>query len=200
MRQNSLAVLIKQAGIELYFPEEVDKNIFRQSKLHKEILEIYKSFGGILKDYPIAFGDFDIVTANGCIELDEENHFNRYRKITLQSNLYKEIKSFSVSNYISYCDTKESKAGKSVSFWTNKSSQKQFGISSPEKDFSGNGPSRWKQRAFYDFLKDAYCIITNKQLFRISIYDEINGVPVNAILKKQKNIDDLINYLSTTLK
>lgn len=199
-RQNSLAVLIKKTGIEVHFPIVVDRSIFNQSELHNDILEIYQSLGGILENYPIDFGNFDIVTENGFVELDEENHFNRYRKITLQSDLYKKNESFSVSSYSTYCETKENRAGKSVGFWTNDSSEEQFGKSSPARDFSGNGPARWKQRAFYDFLKDAYCVITNKQLFRVSIYDEINGHNINNILKKQKKTEDLVEYLLEALK
>ena len=39
--------------------------------------------------------------------------------------------------------------------------------------FDGNGSSRWKQRAFYDFLKDVASLVEGKPLIRISIYETV---------------------------
>lgn len=111
-RQNNLAALMKSNGIELFYPVLIEKDFFFARKFDKEINHVYKSLGGILKDYPTGFGDFDIITENYFVELDEENHFNRYRKITLQSEIYKQYKYFSVADYIIYCDAMEHKVGK----------------------------------------------------------------------------------------
>jgi len=198
-RQNRLAAVMQNNGIDLWHPVLVDRNIFPESKFHHEINHIYKSLDGILEVYPLGLGDFDIVTDNYFVELDEENHFNSYRKITLQSEIYQEYKYFSVADYMTYCDDMEHKGGKVGNFWTTPKSEEQFGKSSTEKDLSGNGPARWKQRAFYDFLKDIYGILINKPVFRFSIYEKINGVSINTILKKQKNEDVLLKHLSATL-
>lgn len=101
-RQDCLAELMQNNGIDLWYPVLVNKNIFSESKFHTELNRVYKLLGGILEHYPTGFGDFDIITENYFIELDEENHFNRYRKFTIQSEIYQQYRYFSVANYVTY--------------------------------------------------------------------------------------------------
>lgn len=51
------------------------------------------------------------------------------------------------------------------------------------------GPSRWKQRALYGAVKDAYACHRNVSLARISVPDTINGVSVQRELKKGRLLD-----------
>ncbi|MBK7442545.1 MAG: hypothetical protein IPI65_13585 [Bacteroidetes bacterium] len=185
-RQNILASLLNNNGINLYYPIIIDRGIFSQSQFHQEMKNVYHSLGGILEEYPIHFGDFDMIGENFFVELDEENHFNRYRKTTLQSSVYNNYEYFHVIDYNKYCDFFGTKGGKIGNFWTTPKSEKQFGKSSPERDFSGNGPARWKQRAFYDLLKDVYGMLINKPVFRFSTYEKINDISINNILKNKR--------------
>jgi len=77
--------------------------------------------------------------------------------------------------------SKEEKAGKK-SFC-----EKQFGQAAPARDLSGTGSPRWKQRAFYDFIKDLSPLIISVSMARISIWDEIKvkqkSFLINDILK-----------------
>ena len=80
------------------------------------------------------------------------------------------------------------KAGGFGGNWTNSSSEKQFGHSSMPKIMDENGSARWKQRAFYDFLKDVSILVHKVPLVRLSIWDEISTLERPRLLK-----DILIN-------
>ncbi|MCH8942885.1 MAG: hypothetical protein IIA48_10680, partial [Bacteroidetes bacterium] len=58
------------------------------SNLYDKCVKIYRLLGGILDEIPIRVGGYDFIVDGKIIELDEEAHFNRYRKITLQSKVY----------------------------------------------------------------------------------------------------------------
>ena len=57
-----------------------------------------------------------------------------------------------------------------------------------------NGSSRWRQRAFYDFIKDLNSVIRKVPILRISIYDTYNGNTVNEMLIK-KDVRNLRAFL-----
>lgn len=168
------------------------RNALITSSYNEEIAEIYKSectnqardkgLGGVLDDYPRGFKKWDIsardILTEGRfhIELDEEQHFNRYRRITLMSCFYQKENVFSpeqLGQYKQFCEKFEGRCRHDGKFWSNPSADEQFGMASPRGDFSGNGSSRWKQRAFYDFLKDITQLTEKTPLIRISIYDTI---------------------------
>lgn len=150
-RQKVLAQILSDRGVNLHYPFDFDRTIFYDCQYHKQILSVYKQLGGVLDIYPINFGDFDIITDKCFIELDEENHFNRYRSVTLKSVFYNNNSNFSNPRYLEYCNNFENKCGKGVGFWFSENSEKQFGISSEPGNLNGNGSSRWKQRAFMIF-------------------------------------------------
>lgn len=167
--------------------------------------EVYYSLGGCLKDIPFKFGSWDIVTTNFIIELDEEQHFNRYRSVTLQSSIYDHYKWFDVKSYIGYCQSQENNCLKKAirgGYWKNDSTEKQFGIAADNGDFSGNGSPRWKQRAFYDFCKDFYSVVTQIPVYRFSIYDNIetsNGlIPLGDALAFL-DVNAVIHFLETKI-
>ena len=158
---------------------------FRTSDRYEEICNIYKALGGVLDTPPVNPGAWDIDTPSFIIELDEENHFNRYRAITLDAPLYQNFKNFDVKEYRKYCRSYESKCPKTQGRWSKPSADVQFGASGPEGDFSGNGPSRWKQRAFYDYLKDVFSVLTGIPVIRISIYDKAGYSTVGQLLDEE---------------
>ena len=62
--------------------------------------------------------------------------------------------------------------------WLNNSTEGHFGPSGPRGDLSGNGSSRWKQRALYDFMKDITQLDRQRpRLARIGIWDKLPGLP-----------------------
>lgn len=136
-----------------------------------------KGLGGMLSDYPREPGKWDISVQEGFrIELDEKQHFNRYRGITLNSCIYEREKIFSpeqLEEYKRFCTEYGHRCPHKGGWWSSSRANEQFGVASPDEDFSGNGSSRWKQRAFYDFLKDVVSLVEGKPLIRISVYDTI---------------------------
>jgi hypothetical protein len=185
-RQNVLAKILFDRGGNLHYPFDFDRTVFYDCQYNKQIFSVYRELGGILDTYPIRFGNFDIITDKFFIELDEENHFNRYRAITLKSDFYSNNFNFSTQRYLKYCDDFENKCGKGGGFWFSNNSEKQFGTSSEPGNLNGSGSSRWKQRAFYDFLRDVYSYLQPKPVYRLSVYDKIGDMTINAVLQKEK--------------
>jgi hypothetical protein len=114
---------------------------------------------------------------NLAIELDEEQHFNRYRLATLSSRIYKSLPRFPLSFYQTYCLQQEPlcllKASHSK-YWSTPSSVRSFGPASTSGTVTGSGSPRWKQRSFYDYLRDILPLAcTNFRVVRLSIYDSV---------------------------
>lgn len=161
---------------------------FSHSKFHNEIQNVYKKLNGQLNVYPIAFTGFDIELPQCIVELDEAQHFNRYRKITLDSSIYKANKSFSTTEYKDYCNHFEIeclKKGDNRKYWKTPSTEKQFGKSAADDILTGDGSSRWRQRAFYDFLRDVGQYVGSYKLIRISIYQRIEDKTIGEILERE---------------
>ena len=140
-----------------------------------EILKVYKQLGGKEEAYAVRGKcKWDIITTQYIIELDEQLHFNDYRLIILSSPVYSELKAFPLDAYRNYCMLYKENclhAGSYGKKWTNNSCEKMFGSAQSIGDLSGNGSPRWKQRAFYDFVKDVSQLVTNIPVVRLSIYD-----------------------------
>lgn len=191
-RQNTFITLFKQFTNtrSVSKPPKPQMEDIEKADLYSAVTKVYKELGGILDIFPCNVGKYDLALDNYIIELDEEAHFNRYRLVTLNSIIYAQNNSFSVETYKSYCKNHEDFAIRRRSgggFWTNPSTEKQFGKASKNRDLSGNGSPRWKQRAFYDFLKDLVPLLYGIPLIRISIYDEYDAgdgkrISVNNIL------------------
>lgn len=156
------------------------------------VKEVYNNLRGQLNDLPIGYGTWDISTTNFIIELDEERHFNRYRRITLESTFYNRYKLFSPTNYKRYCTDFEKdclSAARWGKYWKNDSSEKMF-IKS-DQDLDKNGSSRWRQRAYYDFLKDVTAKIRRLPIIRVSIYDTFRNRTIGDLLTKKE--DEVLN-------
>jgi len=193
--QNNLSTLLINGGWKAaerkYSKLTLEKII--DYGLYNEVKNTYLKLGGLQEIFPIRFGGWDMEFDTVVVELDEQRHFNRYRNLTLESTIYEQLPRFPLGLYKQYCSSYEEECLKSGGFggyWTNESCETHFGTASIPKNLSGNGSPRWKQRAFYDYLKDI-CILTNNiPLVRISIWDSIpiEGRPelVMNILKKKK--------------
>lgn len=168
--------------------DKPDMELIKKSGRFDEVCRVYRDLGGVLDEPIVNPGKWDIDLKTCIIELDEENHFNRYRLITLNAPIYQDCKNFNVERYKQYCKYYENKCPKTQKRWSTSSSDNQFGVSGEEGDFSGNGPSRWKQRAFYDYLKDLYSIIENVPVIRLSIYDQVHYSTLNQLIKNGDSI------------
>lgn len=194
-KQNNLAKIFKYLGLVVIACPKY--NDVMSSKYADEVFNVYKELGGVLSIFPLRLGKWDIEVDGIAIELDEDLHFNRYRKLTLSSNIYNYLPSFPLKEYKNYCDEYAIKClekGKSGKRWTSTNCEKQFGKASPKGNLSGNGSPRWKQRAFYDFVKDLSPLIIGVPVARISIWDEIiyneQKVLIKDILENDVNAFD----------
>jgi len=150
------------------------------------IRQIYDDLAGIPEQFEHARpGSFDLAFDTGdgklIVELDEEQHFNRYRTITLSRPWAAQLPW--TTTYVAYSAAHEAqlvRRWRSGRRWTNESAPRFFGVASPPGDFSGAGAPRWRQRAFYDAVKDLMPAI---RLARVSVHDELEGRALNVILR-----------------
>ncbi|MBF1561450.1 DUF7255 family protein [Segatella salivae] len=169
------------------------------SEFYSEVESMYKELGGILGEPPLTFGSWDISTPEFILELDEENHFNRYRLQTLNSNVYQMINGFRLDEYMRFCTLYESGCRKHGGFWKNNSSEKLFVKSDDNGCLDGAGSSRWRQRAFYDFLRDVTGLIMEIPVIRLSIYQTFKGRKVYDIIES-KDKAMILDLVRTTVK
>jgi hypothetical protein len=169
------------------------------SEFYSEVESMYKELGGILGEPPLTFGSWDISTPEFILELDEENHFNRYRLQTLNSNIYQMINGFRLDEYMRFCTLYESGSRKYGGFWKNNSSEKLFVKSDDNGCLDGAGSSRWRQRAFYDFLRDVTGLIMEIPVIRLSIYQTFKGRKVYDIIES-KDKAMILDLVRTTVK
>ena len=169
------------------------------SEFYSEVESMYKELGGILGEPPLTFGSWDISTPEFILELDEENHFNRYRLQTLNSNVYQMINGFRLDEYMRFCTLYESGCRKHGGFWKNNSSEKLFVKSDDNGCLDGAGSSRWRQRAFYDFLRDVTGLIKEIPVIRLSIYQTFKGRKVYDIIES-KDKAMILDLVRTTVK
>lgn len=183
-RQEKLKSIIKNF-VGVYPHPKPSTYDLLNSKYKESIIRIYKILGGQQDEPPTRFGPWDVSSSKIILELDEERHFNRYRELTLNSIFYQEHKYFSSIDYIDYCQNKEKDCLRAASWgknWKNDSTEKLFLKSNLEGDLSEGGSSRWRQRAFYDFIKDVSSQLISVPVIRISIYDIFENKSVNQLL------------------
>ena len=161
-----------------------------------EVLRLYRALGGQIENPVLRPGAWDVRVDGVLVELDEELHFNRYRLLTLQSVSYERLPWFPVDAYQALCREHETEClanGRSQKRWKNDSTERHFGPSSPRGDLTGNGSSRWKQRALYDFMKDVSALRSEAPaLARIAIWEslpEVSGLTVGAIVNRADGVE-----------
>jgi hypothetical protein len=190
--QNVLKQLLGCAGTlsekTLRFPisDEVASSPFEN-----EVKRVYRILGGVLPSIPLNLRAWDLEFDGIAVELDERLHFNRYRSITLASPGYAHLPRFPLDAYRGYCSNRESfclRAGSYGRKWSNDSCVAQFGAAAPPEDLRGNGSPRWKQRAFYDFVKDLSPLLIGVNVVRIAVWDTVmeggRSRTVEEVLKK----------------
>jgi hypothetical protein len=187
----------------------IKANDLERMGLSNEVRRIYEKLGGILLNVPLTFGGWDIILDGLVVELDEEQHFNRYRAMTLNSFIYHMEKGLNLIDYSRYCKENEEHCLRKSSwgnYWSNPSTEKQFGLPGVFGDLEGNGSPRWKQRAYYDYLRDVFAILYQIRLIRISIYDRLvqNGRirTVGELLDENnpENRSEILKFMNLKIK
>lgn len=148
-----------------------------QSAYRKKAETVFESLQGIKMRVPEDM-NYHLQYRNLLIQYDDELHFNRYRKISLEAELYEDFKGFKLFDYKSLCRKREQdclKVGLANGFWHNSDSEKLFGESEEEGDLSleRNGSSAWKYRAWRDYLQDLSSQIYKFHILRISAFDTV---------------------------
>lgn len=184
---------------------KIKDTTFRNSALADESMRVYRELGGVLDQYPWNPPSWDLEFETFALKLDEAPNFNRYRALTLKSSLYTTLNNFPLENYKRYCRQHEPeclKSAKHLNMWSDRESEKYFGESQDPGDLALKGASKWKERAFFDFLEDATGSLSKTKVIRISIYDNlmINNklIKLDALLISQnpQNEKYIWNYLS----
>lgn len=106
--------------------------------------------------------------------------------MTLDAAPYADVVHVDVSAYREWCKTHESECLTYGKYWTSASCEREFGPAGPRGDLSGRGAPRWKQRAFYDFIKDLAPVAANATVARLSIYETIRCGP------EHRRVSDLL--------
>jgi hypothetical protein len=177
---------------------------FLKSEFFYEAREIFSSLGGVASDLPYHPAEWDLEFENFVVKLDEEKSFNRYRANTLRSSFYSNVHFFNLENYKRYCRQFEGeclKAARSRNFWSDTESEMFFGRSEEPGELSLKGSSKWKMRAFADYLEDIQSKISKINLIRVCIYDNlmINSklIKLDQLLMSRNpgNEKYILNYL-----
>jgi hypothetical protein len=201
-------ILIDKFGIGKYYPNSVELTVLSKAGIMNEMLRTYRKLDGILDVPPLSFGKWDICLNGFIVELDEEQHFNRYRAATLESYIYHMEKGFDIIDYVKYCTDYETNCLKKASwgkYWTSPSTEKQFGLQGIYGDLGENGSPRWKQRAFYDYLRDVVALVNRIPLIRISVYDrvitdcQINTVGSILMNGTESDLDQIVKFIESNI-
>jgi hypothetical protein len=178
-RANALRSLLAGAGVTITtgtLPRPSLSELHRAG-LEASVLHVYRALGGTQKQLRINPGGWDLEADGVAIELDEDLHFNRYRRLTLDSPLYERL-SFDCDLYHRLCDEYARdclSAGQWGKRWTVDRAELEIGPAAAPGDFTGGGAPRWKQRAFYDFIKDTAPIVFGFKLSRMPIWEPITS-------------------------
>lgn len=96
-------ILTTKFGIGKYYPNSIESVELDKTGIMNEVARTYRKLGGILDIPTLSFGNWDICLDGFIVELDEEQYFNRYRALTLNSYIYHIEKGFDVFDYGKYC-------------------------------------------------------------------------------------------------
>lgn len=145
-------------------------------------------------------GRWDLAFEGLVVELDEELHFNRYRRRTLAEPWTDDLPWKAV--YEELCALHELRCvagGAWGGRWTTSSCERHFGPADPPKVFAIGGAPRWKQRALYDAVKDAAALSPGgPRLARLATHDIIEGAMLEDVLAGRARVVDeaLVDFVT----
>jgi len=148
---------------------------------------LYTMLGGHDPTPHLRPGSWDLAFDGGLlVELDEQLHFNRYRATTLHEGWTAPLPWR--DDYLRYCQDRETECladGRWGKGWSNRSCELMFGRGDKPGVLGSAGSPRWKQRALYDAMKDAFAFSTSgHRVARLSIYDKIGGLDLGVALDR----------------
>ncbi len=156
------------------------------------VMSLYLELGGQQEQPVLRPGVWDLALTGGMVvELDEELHFNRYRARTLAAPWARDLPW--TGAYLAICADHEDECVRAGSWgkrWTNESCERMFGPAAPAArlDLPGGAP-RWKQRAFYDSVKDAVASVPKQpRVVRLAVHDEIGEISLAALLEGRASV------------
>jgi hypothetical protein len=158
----------------------------------ERVLALYRELGGDpLLMTPLRPGVWDIVLADGrVVELDEEQHFNRYRAVTLAPAWADGLPwSDAYRRYGTEHEDACLRKARSRGYWASPSTERMFGPADPPGRFDGVGSPRWRQRAHYDAMRDAAAAAGEVRLARVAVWDEVGGVTLARVLDGRAEVD-----------
>ena len=188
-RAKVLSDLLAAASFRLIAPPPAPGLDSIQPREATLVRDLYMTLGGVQNDPRLRTGGWDLAVEapDGevtVIELDEELHFNRYRRATLDAPWYRHVPW--ATEYATLCAAHAERcraAGSWGKRWSNPSCERLFGPAGDPSDLTGPGAPRWKQRALYDAIKDLAALSgTAPTLARLSIYDTVDGVQLKTAL------------------
>jgi hypothetical protein len=158
----------------------------------ERVRDLYRALGGSAEEFVVFRpGVWDIVLADGLIvELDEEQHFNRYRRATLEP-AWADLLPWADA-YRRYCDHHETAALKKASrggYWASPSTERMFGPADAPGVFGPVGSPRWKQRALYDAMRDALAATGGVRLSRVATWDDVGETTLARVLDGRAEAD-----------
>ena len=191
-RASALQSLLNRAGYSAAATALPPPRLVQLSAtLRDEIDKLYRALGGTQPAPRLQPGPWDLTFDDGLVvELDEELHFNRYRKATLDTTWT--VKLPWQTEYLKYSEREAAclAAARWGKRWTNPSCEQLFGSADEPGTFDSGGAPRWKQRALYDAIKDAAALCaTDWRLTRLATVDIVNGVRLGAALGGRDAID-----------
>jgi hypothetical protein len=186
-RARALRGLLLEAGLQ---PNNATPARPTGAEHHGELLGLYRSLGGLLERPVWRPGTWDLSFDGALVvELDEQLHFNRYRGLTLGASWSPALPW--TDAYRVYCARHEERClrdGRGQQRWTNPSCARHFS-GGPVGDLAAGAP-RWKQRAFYDALKDTAPAAGLQLAFaRIAIHDAVDGKVLDDVLEGRSRVD-----------
>lgn len=189
--------LLEHAGLRRIEPPRATRVEDLPQDRAEDLRELFARWGGDLSMFTrLRPGGWDLAFEGGLVvELDEQQHFNRYRKDTLTWSWAATLPW--VEPYSVYCQEFEYEClrfGKGQGRWTNPSSERFFGMGREPGDFEGVGSPRWRQRAFYDAVRDA---VPSSGLARLAVHDQLGEETVETVLRSHdlSVAGDLLNIL-----
>ncbi|GBE20919.1 MAG TPA: hypothetical protein ENH00_09575 [Actinobacteria bacterium] len=160
--------------------------------LAADVMHLYATLGGRDPAPHFRPGTWDLAFEGELlVELDEQLHFNRYRATTLHEDWAMPLPWR--DGYLRFCDEREAECladGRWGKRWSNRSCEVMFGRGDEPGILAGGGSPRWKQRAFYDAVKDAFALTTRSyRVARLSIYDRIGDIELGEALSLGIGLD-----------
>lgn len=193
-RQDRLGRLLRDLGIDSAVAPPVPRHPGLGDPEASWVRELYRELGGLQRTPLLKPEGWDLSLrapfGRLVVELDEEQHFTRYRLVTLAPEWTAALPW--TEDYRMLCRTHETAAlntHSSGGFWESIGSITQFGPSAPHGDLTGQGSPRWKQRALYDAMRDAVAATGAVRLARLSVYDVLGGVTLNEVLEDDVDFD-----------